>query len=328
MKYFVTGGTGFIGGCLVRQLLALRHEVIALARSPAAARELTNFGARLHPGDITDRESLRSGMTGADGVFHVAGWYKLGSRDARAAERVNVEGTRNVLEIMRDLRIPRGVYTSTLAVFSDTRGKKVDETFRYDGKHLTEYDRTKWLAHYQVALPLMHEGLPLIIVQPGVVYGVGDRSLIHEAFVQLLQGRLWFVPSGTAYCWAHVEDVARGHILAMERGIPGESYIVSGPAYSLSAVLDMAALLAGVRSPRWLVPSTLLRLSALLLRPVSAILPLPARFHPETLRASSGVTYLGEDARARRELNFTTRPLEEGLRETLRDERKLTAHLK
>jgi nucleoside-diphosphate-sugar epimerase len=325
MRYFVTGATGFIGGCLVRQLRALGHEVIALVRPPAAASDLKSLGVKLHPGDITDRESLRGGMTGADGVFHVAGWYKLGSRDTRAAERINVEGTRNVLEMMRDLRILRGVYTSTVAVFSDTRGKKVDETYRYDGKHLTEYDRTKWLAHYQVALPLMREGLPLIIVQPGVVYGAGDRSLVHETFAQLVQGRLWFVPSGTAYCWAHVEDAARGHILAIERGIPGETYIVSGPAYSLSAVLDLAARLAGVRPPRWRVPSGLLRLSALLLRPVSAVLPLSARFHPETLRASSGVTYLGDDARARRELNFTTRSLEEGLHETLQDERNQSA---
>jgi nucleoside-diphosphate-sugar epimerase len=325
MRYFVTGGTGFIGSRLVRQLIESRHEVVALVRSPAAANDLARLGATLHSGDITDRESLRGGMAGADGLFHVAAWYKLGSRDGARAERINVEGTRNVLEMMRELHIPRGVYTSTLAVFSDTRGKRVDETYFYDGKHLTEYDRTKWLAHYQVALPLMRAGLPLIIVQPGVVYGLGDHSILHDTFVQLLQERLRFVPAGTAYCWGHVEDVARGHVLAMERGVPGESYILSGPAYPLSEVLELAARLAGVRTPRWRVPSGLLRLSALLLRPVSAIVHLPSRFHPETLRASSGVTYLGEDARARRELNFTTRPLEDGLRETLQGERKPTA---
>jgi nucleoside-diphosphate-sugar epimerase len=255
-------------------------------------------------------------MKGVDGVFHVAAWYKLGGSNADG-ERINVEGTRNVLETMRDLGVPRGVYTSTLAVFSDTHGKKVDETYYFAGKHLTAYDRTKWRAHYEVALPLMRAGLPLIIVQPGVVYGPGDHSLIGDTFVQLLQERLRFVPSGTAYCWAHVEDIARAHILAMERGVPGESYIISGPAYALSGVLDVAARLANVRRPLMRVPSWLLRLLATMLQPVSAIAPLPSRFHPETLRASSGVAYLGDDAKARRDLGFATRSLEEGLAETL-----------
>jgi nucleoside-diphosphate-sugar epimerase len=222
------------------------------------------------------------------------------------AERINVEGTRNVLETMRDLDVPRGVYTSTLAVFSDTRGEKPDESYTFAGTHLTEYDRTKWLAHYRVALPQISAGLPLTIVQPGVVYGPGDRSLIHDAFVQLLRERLRFVPTGTAYCWAYVEDVARGHILAMERGKPGESYIESGPAYSLIDVFNLAAQLAGVRPPPFHAPSWLLRFAALMLRPATAHLNRPSSFHPETLRASSGATYLGDDAKARQDLGFTT----------------------
>jgi nucleoside-diphosphate-sugar epimerase len=314
MRYFVTGATGFIGGELTRQLCSRGHEVVALVRSPAP--ELAQLGVILHQGDITDRASLRAGMSGADGVFHVAAWYKLGSSDRGAAERINVEGTRNVLEMMRDLRVPRGVYTSTLAVFSDTHGREVDETYRYDGKHLTEYDRTKWLAHYEVALPLALAGLPLVIVQPGVVYGPGDKSLIADTFARLLQGRLSMVPARTAYCWAHVADVARGHILAMERGTPGESYILSGDAATLVEVLETAARLAGVAPPRWHVPPWALRGLARLLWPISPWTP--PRFHPETLRASSGVTYLGDDAKARRELGFSTMPLEVGLRKTLR----------
>jgi len=285
--------------------------VVALVRSPAA--DLARLGVTLQQGDITDRASLRAGMTGVDGVFHVAAWYKLGSPDRATAERVNVEGTRNVLEMMRELSIPRGVYTSTLAVFSDTHGRKVDENYRYDGMHLTEYDRTKWLAHYEVALPLARAGLPLVIVQPGVVYGPGDKSLIAETFAQVRQGKLWFVPARTAYSWAHVVDVARGHILAMERGVPGESYLLAGDAYSLADVLELVARLANVSPPRWRVPVWMLRATAYGLQPLSAFVP--TRFHPETLRASSGVTYLGDDSKARRELGFTTRPLEVGLRD-------------
>ena len=150
---------------------------------------------------------------------------------------------------MRTLEIPRGVYTSTVAVFSDTKGAVPDETYRYDGPHLSEYDRTKWIAHYRVALPKMEEGLPLSIVMPGLVYGPGDTSGMHTALVDLLRGRLPMTPAKTAFCWAHVEDTARGHILAMEKGKPGETYIISGPRHTFEYAFDLAASIAKVRAP-------------------------------------------------------------------------------
>src|SRR5688572_25446857 len=231
MRYFLTGATGFIGGRIARQLREAGPDVAALVRSPDKAEGLRALGVSLHTGDVTDRRSLRPAMEGADGVFHAAAWYVLGRPDRHEAERVNVGGTFNVLDVMRELRIPRGVYTSTLAVFSDTRGRLVDESYRFDGKHLTEYDRTKWLAHYHVALPMIERhNLPLVIVQPGVVYGPGDHSRVRDTFVQYLRGRLRVLPKRTAYCWSHVDDTARGHILAMEKGKPGEAYILAGPA--------------------------------------------------------------------------------------------------
>ena len=151
MRYFVTGATGFIGGQIAGQLGEAGHEVVALARDPARATGLRALGVTVRQGDITDRESLRAPMTGVDGVFHVAGWYKIGARDKSVALRVNVQGTANVLTMMRELGVPKGVYTSTLAVFGDTGGQSVDESYRVDGPWLSEYDRTKWMAHYQVA---------------------------------------------------------------------------------------------------------------------------------------------------------------------------------
>jgi nucleoside-diphosphate-sugar epimerase len=145
---------------------------------------------------------------------------------------------------MRDLKIPKGVYTSTVAIFSDTHGKIVDETYRYEGPHLSEYDRTKAIAHYEVAEPMMRAELPLVIVMPGLVYGPGDTSPIGRLLANYLDGRLPLIPKDTAYVWAHVEDVARGHMLALTRGKPGESYIIAGEPYSL---VDAMALLR--RSP-------------------------------------------------------------------------------
>src|SRR5215471_13727738 len=201
MNYFVTGATGFIGGRVARQLLAAGHEVITLARTPSKAQALVALGVTVHAGDITDKESLRIPMTGVDGVFHIAAWYKIGARETSQAETINVGGTRNVLEMMKELGIAKGVYTSTLAVFSDTKGQMVDESYKYTGSHLSEYDRTKWKAHYEVALPMMQAGLPLVIVQPGLVYGPGDTSAIHSSWVTYLQGKLPILPSGTTYCW-------------------------------------------------------------------------------------------------------------------------------
>src|SRR6266508_4874576 len=115
MKYFVTGATGFVGGVLVKKLCEQRHEVHASVRDLNKAKDLQAIGVKLFTGDVTDKESMRQGMQGVNGVFHVAGWYKIGVRDKSDGEKVNVQGTRNVLQLMQDLRIPKGVYTSTLA---------------------------------------------------------------------------------------------------------------------------------------------------------------------------------------------------------------------
>ena len=208
-RYFVTGATGFVGGRLARQLREAGHDVVTIARDPGRAGELEAIGVRVHRGDITARESLVEPMRGADGVFHLAAWYKVGVRDVSPAHAINVDGTRNVLEVMRELGIPRGVYTSTLAVFGDTHGRLVDESYFEPGPFLTEYDRTKWMAHYDVAVPLQREGLPLVIVQPGLVYGPADTSAVGVSLRQYLRGRLPATPRRTAYCWAHVADVAR-----------------------------------------------------------------------------------------------------------------------
>src|SRR5687768_4582206 len=136
MKYFVTGATGFVGGVLVQKLREQGYEVHASVRDPNKAKDLEALGVKLFKGDVTDKESMREAMRGVDGVFHVAGWYKIGTKDKRDAERVNVYGTRNVLELMQELNIPKGVYTSTCAINSDTHGQVVNETYHFNGKHL------------------------------------------------------------------------------------------------------------------------------------------------------------------------------------------------
>jgi len=323
MRYFLTGATGFLGGALARQLVAAGHQVTALVRTPAKADALRRLGVTLATGDITDKASLRAPMTGADGVFHCAAWYKVGE-DGAQAEAINVGGTRHVLEAMRDLRIPKGVYTSTVAVFSDTDGREVDESYFHSGPFLSEYDRTKWRAHYEVAGRLIRdEGLPLVIVQPGVIYGPGDTSGIRSAFVQYLQGKLAAIPAKTAFSWAHVEDVARGHVLAMERGRPGESYILAGPSHTMVEAFQIAHAITGIAPPSFHPPPGFMKAASVLMGAVHTIVPLTGQLSPESLRVLAGVTYLGSNAKARRELGYAPRPLAEGLRETLTHEMRL-----
>ena len=261
-------------------------------------------------------------MTGVDGVFHVAAWYKVGVKEP-LADQINVDGTRNVLQTMRALEIPRGVYTSTVAVFSDTKGVVPDETYRYDGPHLSQYDRTKWIAHYRVAQPKMDDGLPLSIVMPGLVYGPGDTSGMRTALVDLLRGRLPMTPARTAFCWAHVEDTARGHILAMEKGRPGETYIIAGPRHTFEEAFALAARLARVRAPLLHPGPHAMRAMAVVMTGAERFVTLPPAFTPEALRVLAGTTYFGSNEKAVRELGFTARPLEEGLAQTLEHELRL-----
>lgn len=315
MRYALTGATGFVGGALVTRLRADGHDVVALVRRPAAAQALGDQGVELVEGDLDDHSALDRLCTGVDGLFHVAGWYKLGQRDPGRGDRVNVEGTRHVLEAARRNDVPRVVYTSTLAVNSDTRGRVVDEGFRFSGTHISDYDRTKAAAH-DIAEQYAGSGLPVVLVQPGVVYGPGDTARTGELIDEVARGRRPPAPRGGGLCWAHVDDVVEGHVLAMERGRDGESYLLAGPRASLAEVLTNVAAIAGTKGP-WLLPAAAIRMTGALTGVLSRFLPLPSDYHPETLRVSLA-TYYADPRKAERELGWHVRPLEEGLVQTVR----------
>jgi nucleoside-diphosphate-sugar epimerase len=317
-RYFVTGATGFIGSELVKQLIGRNHQVVALVRSVEKATLLKALGVELHIGDIRTPDTFRAAMRGADGVFHVAAWYRIGVKEPDA-ERINVDGTRNVLEAARDLNIPRIVYTSTVGVFGDTRGHLVDETYYAEGPFVTEYDRTKWVAHYQVAVPMIRAGMPVMIAMPGLVYGPGDTSSVRGTLAQLLRGRLYVVPRGATFCWATVEDTARGMRLIMETGRLGESYLLTGPVHTFDAAIDLAAQISSKRKPYVYLPPAVTRTLAAVTG-FAERLDFKPRVSSEALRLMAGTTWIASPAKAEKELGFTARPLEEGLRHTIEHE--------
>jgi dihydroflavonol-4-reductase len=310
VRFVLTGGTGFVGGVLARQLREAGHDVDALVRDRARAEHLRDLGASVTEAELTDRAVTARAAQGADGLFHVAGWYKVGSRDRATAYATNVEGTAAVLGAARDAGVPKIVYTSTLAVNSDTRGWVVDESYRFNGRHLSVYDESKAAAH-DLVQRLAADGLPVVTVMPSVIYGPGDTSQTGAMIEQTARGRgRPLVPRGGGYCWAHVEDIARGHVLAMERGRPGESYMLAGPIAGLDKVLELVASTAHTDPPRT-APARVVRGTATVLRGLGA-LGFPVGAPAESLGASVA-SYLGTPAKAQSELHWSARPIETGI---------------
>ena len=320
MRVFVTGATGFIGKHLVPKLRARGHDVVALVRSPHRAGRVRELGVELVEGDVSDPAAVRASLDGCETVFHVAGVYRVGIRRAErpAMYDANVRGTEVVLDAAAEGGISRILYVSTCNVFGNTRGRIVDEAYERPAAHgfLSYYDETKYLAH-RAAVDGIRRGVPVVIVQPGGVYGPGDHSEIGWMIEQLRQGRLrvrLFPDLGMNF--VHVEDVAEGIALAHERGRLGEAYVLGGEIATMGDLIDRAASLLGRRPPRRAVPAWLVRMTA----PVG---PLAARLIgsppnlAEAVRAAHGVTYWATDAKARRELGYAPRPLDEGLRQTL-----------
>jgi len=317
MKVFITGATGFIGGRVARKLLQRGDQVIAMVRSKQDAAVLQAAGARVVFGDITERDSLREGMQDSDIVFHIAGWYKIGSSNRAQAEAINVIGTRNVLGLAFELGIPKIVFTSSVAAFGDTHGVLVTEKtpLSSEGDFKTIYDLTKWMAHRE-AERLIAQGAPITIVMPGVIYGPGDTGYVNELMRAWYQGQLPIVPGPEfTITLAHVDDIATGHLLAADEGHSGESYILAGPSLNLREILHLWAHLSGRSAPFVFIPARFVKPLAPLLSGVAGSLPLSSLLNRDTL-AMLDATYTADSTKARTVLGWQPRPLTEGLQET------------
>jgi len=316
MKAFVTGGTGFIGRHLVQQLLDRGYEVAGLTPNEKAAGTLSALGATPVIGNINDVESMRAAMSDSDFVFHCAGWDKIGTNDWMQAEAINVAGTRTVLRLAIELKIPRIIHTSSSAVFGDTHGQLVDETFLQGGPFISEHARTRWLAHYKVALPLIEQGAPITIVIPGVLFGPGDESLIADLMRAFYGGKMPAVPGPEfTVSYVHVGDVSRGLILAAEEGKPGESYIIAGPAIPLGEMVDFWAQITGKPAPKLHIPARFLKPFGPVFDALRGFLNLPTLFSQEAIELIN-ITSMTRADKAKSELGWRSRSLHDGMTET------------
>lgn len=319
MELFVTGATGLVGTHLVEQLVAEGHDVVGLTRSRSNATHLPD-DVTVVEGDLAEKETMRDPMAGVDGVFHVGAWFQVGPgpRNVETAERVNVGGTRNVLELMDELDVSKGVYTSTVGVHPGTSGAVIDETTKPACPTFAVYYRTKWEAHYKVARPMMADGLPLVIVLPSAIYGPGDKpeGSMRGIFQAYLTGDLPALPRESRLSFDFVADTARAHRMAMERGTPGEEYIIASEARPLAEPFHQAESLTGIPAPR-AVPAATFAALARIMRLVERVTTPPAGFEPELLSFAAGRQYDVDTRKARRELGLEHRSLEAGLREYL-----------
>jgi dihydroflavonol-4-reductase len=256
MRVFVTGGTGFIGGAVVRHLLAAGHEVRALVRPGSDTRQLDGLPVARVNGDIADVASLRQGMSGCNWVFHVAALYSYWGHPWSDFYAANVEGTRCVLEAARMEGIERIVYTSSIAalgVHAD-RTPATENTPATLADRVGHYQRSKFMAQ-QVAFDYVRRGLPVVLVNPTTPVGVGDLkpTPTGQIVVDYLNGRMFgYVDTGLNI--VDVEHVAAGHVSAAERGRIGECYILGGENLTLRELLALLAKVSARPPARLRIP--------------------------------------------------------------------------
>ena len=319
MRALLTGGTGFVGAAVARALLRQGWEVRALSRPASDQRNLSGLALEIVTGDLNDADSLARAARDCEAVLHVAADYRLGVRDPRELYQTNVEGTRNVLKAARTAGVRRVVYTSSVATMGiPADGSPGDERTPVTLADMVgHYKRSKFLAE-QLVREAARAGAPAVIVNPSTPVGPGDvrptptGQLVRDA----ASGRMpAYVDTGLNI--VHVDDVAAGHLLALERGRIGETYILGGEDMSLRVILAEIALIVGRRPPRIRLPARALVPVALVAESWAHLTGGTTRITLEALRLSRKRMFFSSD-KAVNELGYHWRPPAEAFEDAVR----------
>jgi len=314
MKALVTGANGFTGSHLVKALEQRGDVVVGLVRKSSNLERLSDCKVQFVYGEITDRDALKTAMTGVDWVFHTAAYVELGLVDAAEMERVNVEGTRAVMEVAQAVGVSKVVYCSTIGVFGDTKGQVVDETFqRTQADFSSAYDRTKYEAQ-QIVDQFAAKGLPVVSILPSGIFGADDPHF-GPVLQQFLKKGLKLWAGGDRITGiVHVDDLVAAMILAAEKAKPGEHYIISAGDLTTREMFNLLSQETGIPVPRE-APKPLVRLAGNLLDPIGRLL----KWQPPLSRERVHYVYdrcVRVDAtKARQELGWQPRSVSETLRE-------------
>lgn len=306
---FVTGATGFVGLNLVEELARQGWRVIALHRPGADLRYLQRMAAERVIGDITDADSLvRALPEGADAVFHAAGDTGLWSRHNARQDRVNIEGTRNMVSAALARGVRRFVHTSTISTYGVQRGWVDESTEQRGARSSVNYNRSKYHAEIEVRAGIAR-GLDAVILNPGPILGAYDTHNYARLVTLVAAGKLPGVPPGTLpFC--HVREVARAHIAAFERGRTGENYILGGTQARLLDVVREIGAALGKPVPRRVMPAWVLGALGALGALRGALSGTAPTTTPETaLQVTRQLSC--DSAKAIRELGYRAVPLRE-----------------
>ncbi len=317
MKIFLTGATGFIGGRLAA-LLSQDHSLRALVRNPARANfSLKELGVEIHEGDLTRPETIKEGMKGCDAVIHGAAHYELGPVDQAQMTKINVEGTRAVLEAAFRAGIGPVVYISSIAALGDTQGVCAQESFEHGPHFPSHYEKTKYEAH-QIANEYKKKGLALRVIMPGVVYGPGDPSAIGKYFKDFVHRSLPArMGEDTIQSFVHVDDVAEGIRQALLNGKDKEDYLLAGFPHSFREVNALLSDLSGARPPLLRLPIPVAKGYAVLSEFAGSILGQKVLVTREGVASLANLSYIFDSSKAIEKLGWRPRSLERGLRQTL-----------
>ena len=314
MKALVTGANGFTGSHLVKALEQRGDTVVGLVRKSSNLTRLCDRTVQIVYGDITDREALKTAMTGVDWVFHTAAYVELGLVDAVEMERVNVEGTRAVLEVAQAVGVSKVVYCSTIGIFGDTQGKVIDETFqRQQTDFSSAYDRTKYEAQ-QIVDRFAARGLPVVSLLPSGIFGADDPHF-GPALQQFLKRKLKLWAGGDRVTGiVHVDDLAEAMILAAQKGKPGEHYIISAGELTTREMFNLLGQEPGIPGPRE-APNPRVRLVGNVLDPVGRLLKWQPPLSRERVHYIYDRCVRVDATKARQELGWHPRSVSDTLRE-------------
>jgi dihydroflavonol-4-reductase len=314
----VTGASGFVGSSVARALIARGLHVRVLMRPTSPKTNIADLDAEPVPGDMRDEASMRAAMKDARYFFHVAADYRLWARDMEEIVRNNREGTRIVMETALAAGVEKVVYTSSVATLKPVEGRSVDETSRHsEASAIGAYKRSKVVAEQVVERLIATRGLPATIVSPSTPIGPRDvkPTPTGRILVEAASGKMpAYVDTGLNL--VHVDDVAQGHLLALDKGAIGERYILGGQDATLAQMLAVIARLSNRKPPRVSLPQAPLYPLAYAAEAFARLSGSEPFLTVDALRMSEHHMFFSS-AKAERELGYRARPYEDAIADAL-----------
>ena len=320
MKIFLTGATGFIGAHLVRRLHETDCELVCLVRQSSDVGDLEACGARIAIGDVTDKASVVAGMRGCDSVFHLANLYSFWEPDPRVYTRVNIDGTRNVMEAVLETGVSKVVHVSSVVTYGRPASLPFAENTPEGPRQFSEYARTKF-AGDRLAWRMREEaGLPLVVVYPAAVVGPGDTKASGRYVMNLIHRRIpTRVYDDSILTWVDVRDAVEVIVRAMDRdGNIGERYLACGERLTNREFCRLVCDIGGVNVPRIHQPDILVRFNAALLTALAGVTrrPPPWGMSVDQMRTlREGIE--ADGGKAQRELGIAYTPIRTALQQTI-----------